>query len=332
MKNKSTLGLSCVAVAALLSACGNSQRGMTNGPTPMGYGVNGASPAYASPYTEQAQAPVPNMQQVTSPAQYVQQPMTQQQNIPLQEIQVLQERLKRAERAMLRLDKRMQLLERNELSRISNMEMNGAGTQSPSGMFQPMSYSETPSQSSGSASPLGMNSYQPVEPSVMLQNDHTGYSETQGFSGVALRPVGYTLPNDGKVTSSLQAAPAQVSQQQQHVLASRSPRLPSLADDTSDNSADDKSIAVWSIAYEAGKVWPEKAQLAGSRDVIEAIRNSDTLTVYARGDKPNSREFRDRVRAVSKYLSKVANVESVPIASMPSTHLGGDVVEIMVVR
>jgi hypothetical protein len=329
MKNKSTLSLSCVAVAALLSACGNSQRGLPNGPTPMGYGVNSqASPAYVSPYVERAQAPAPVMPQ-NSPS-HAYQPV--QQTAPLAEMQVLRERLKRAERAMLRLDKRMQLLERNELSRISGMEMNGAGTQAPSGMFQPMSYSETSSHLSGSATPLGMNSFQPVEPNAMLQNGHSAYSETQGFSGAALRPVGYNLPNDGMVRASLQAAPAQVQAAQTTTMASRTPRLPSLADDQGSDQDADKSIAVWSIAYEVGKVWPEKAQLAQSRDVIEAIRNSETTTVYARGEKPNSREFRDRVRAVSKYLSKVSNVESVPIASMPADHLGGDVVEIMVVR
>ncbi len=329
MKNKSTLSLSCVAIAALLSACGNSQRGLPNGPTPMGYGVTGqASPAFSQPYVEQAQAPVPMMPQASSPVQY----QAMDHSAPLAELQVLRERLKRAERAMLRLDKRMQLLERNELSRISGMEMNGAGTQAPSGMFQPMSYSETSSHVSGSASPLGVNSFQPVEPNAMLQNGHRGYDEQQGFSGAALRPVGYNLPNDGMVTSSLQAAPAQVSGQQTATLASRTPRLPSLADADTGSGEADKSIAVWSIAYEAGKVWPEKAQLTQSRDVIEAIRNSEQVTVYARGGKPNSREFRDRVRAVSKYLSKVSNVESVPIASMPADHLGGDVVEIMVVR
>ena len=105
--------------------------------------------------------------------------------------------------------------------------------------------------------------------------------------------------------------------------------LPSLADGPA--AAARGEVAIWAITYPSqDKVWPERDQLAASRQVVEALRQGEVYTVYARGNRPSSKVFRERVRALSRYLGRVAGQESVPIASLPAEHLGDDTIEIMV--
>ena len=81
--------------------------------------------------------------------------------------------------------------------------------------------------------------------------------------------------------------------------------------------------------------WPDRTQLPSSRDVVESLRqsgalNNGTVTLYARGKNANAVEFRERVKALSRYLSKVSSLDSVPIAAMPAPHLDDQTIEILV--
>lgn len=230
----------------------------------------------------------------------------------------LTERVRRVERAMIRLDRRMQLIERNELSRMTNGVMQGDTQQAPNqGSFQPMSY-----QGSEASSPARLPAVkQPYARPVT------------NSAGATYQPVAY---QDNRITSSLGVARKAVNQQ-----ASPSPRgmggafgnMPSLADenDKKKNGAD-SSVSIWTIEYENGKIWPAREQLVSSREIVRALAGENPVAIYARGARPSSKEFRERVRAVSKYLSKVTKVDNVPIASMPAKHMDGDTIEIIVTQ
>ncbi|MCP5405680.1 MAG: hypothetical protein H6922_05620 [Pseudomonadaceae bacterium] len=205
------------------------------------------------------------------------------------DIAQLGDRLQRVEKAMLRLDRRMQLVERNELNRM------------------------------GGETPAGLTSLTPQEETLAMQNMNIGPQYGNGFRAVS---------SEGAITSSLQAANTGVAS-----VGAAAPRLaglPSLADrgaaaSTSSREAD---LAVWTVIYENGKTWPDRNQLPFSRDVVEALRNGSGVTVFARGKHPQAVEFRERVKALSRYLGKVASLESVPISAIPAPHLGDDTIEI----
>lgn len=195
------------------------------------------------------------------------------------EVDKMSERVQRVEKAMLRLDRRMQLVERNELNRMGGGEISAVPSETP-----------------------------------VAQVQEIGPAYTDGF-----RPVA--------ITSSLQAAPSGNTQ-----MASAGPTrargLPSLADPSAAPTQPESELAVWTIRYGAEKVWPERDQLPLSRDVVEALRIGKNVTVFARGKYPQAVEFRERVRALSRYLGKVASLESVPIAAIPAAHLDDNTIEI----
>ena len=261
----------------------------------------------------------PQAQQQMAQQQMLQQQMMQQQGAAAQgnaselasEVNVMRERVRRVERALVRLDRRMQLIERNELSRMSGSSMEGASTPEVQNGFQPMSYNQ----------PQKLPALKPVA-TPQAQQANAGYQRV-GYQNANVN----ANINDGMITSSLGVAPKAAPQpaaQQQTAFASG---LPSLADDT--NKAADHNVSIWTISYENGKVWPNRKQLPASRDVIESLNSGKPVALFARGASPSSREFRERVRAISKYLSKVADVDNLPIASMSADHLDKDTIELI---
>lgn len=203
----------------------------------------------------------------------------------------LRERLERVERAMLRLDRRMQLVERNELGR-----MNGSDQ---------------------------MSGLEGGETFAMLN----GPAPASGFSNVsAERPI----------TSALQAAaPAgggnngfmRVADGQRQVASASG--LPSLADKApAAGRAPAEAVSIWTVRYGTEKIWPEREQLPASRDVVDSLRSGTPTTVFARGSLPQSVEFRDRVKALSRYLAKVSGQETVAISALNAPHLDKDTIEI----
>lgn len=207
----------------------------------------------------------------------------------------LQDRLSRTERAMLRLDRRMQLVEANELSRMDGAQMSSleSSVQPVSMVGQSIAPNAAP-ESAGSLMPVSMTNFMHNQ-NALAQRQMGSLQQANSMSG------GSALLG-----------------------------LPSLAD-TSKASAEGAAaeLAVWTISYQSKKIWPERAQLKSSRDVVTALRDADRpVAVYARGKHTNSKEFRERVRAVSRYLSKVTEREQVPIAALPAEHLDGDTIEI----
>lgn len=221
------------------------------------------------------------------------------------EMTILRERVIRMERAIVRLDRRMQLIERNELSRMSGQTMQGAMTPATQGAFQPMSYQK--------------KNAEPQTLSAVPTPKARQYANYQ--------PVSYPAQAE-KITSSLGVAP----KQPQSYTPNATPKsafsgLPSLADTQQD--ADDHKVSIWTINYQQGKVWPHRNQLPASRDVVESINSGKAVALFARGVNPSSKEFRDRVRAISKYLSKVTDTDQISIASMSAKHLDGDTIELL---
>lgn len=247
--------------------------------------------------------------------QYVASPQVSFQPSPqvMSQINGLQERVRRVERAMIRLDRRMQLIERNELSRMSKHHMQGESTTAPSGMFQPMSY--TPKQAVPVQQPQANNAYTPR--TMPFQRNATFQPVSMGG-------------NDGRITSSLQVAPQKVAYNKP-ASSNAFAGMPSLAD-KKDSGPKTDSVSVWTIRYEEEKVWPAREELKESHSVVQALRGDEPVALFARGARPASREFRERVRAVSKYLSKVSDLENVPIASMPAKYLDDDTIEILATK
>jgi len=305
MKKAQKIFVALIATALtspMLVGCA-SGGGMTAGPTPMRGGGMPMAQHPVAPHVAPQQ-----MQQQASPRM----PQMAQKKVEPKPVDLLKERVRRLERAMIRLDRRMQLLERNELARISSFHMEGEETKAPSeGLFKPMSYGSEPTNQQGSY----------TAPAVEPQMNYTIPSAVQqgGF-----RPVSV---NSSMVTSSLQVAPTQTFKKPQQMPATTS-HLPSLADK---GGKDDSrsSISVWTVNYDSQKVWPSRDQLAASRDVVKALRSDKPIALFARGSNPSSKEFRERVRALSKYLSKVSDMENVPIATMPAKHLDHGTIEIL---
>lgn len=255
------------------------------------------------------------------------------------EMNSVRERLRRVERAMIRLDRRMQLVERNELGRmngepVSSFQNNGNNLPNPdvNSLFKPMNFQQAqPAQQQYvQQHPVKVPGQYPAVQPVMPQNN--GYVQQQG---ARMMPMAYNgSAQQGQITSSLQAAPINVaaktelSTQKRQAFAG----LPSLADTTEDKKSDDASVAIWTIGYDTRKIWPARDQLTGSREVVEALRAEKPVALFARGARPASKEFRERVRALSRYLSRVSNKDSIPIASLPAEHLDGDTIEILATK
>lgn len=224
----------------------------------------------------------------------------------------LKERLERVEKAMLRLDRRMQLVEKNELSRMSGQ---GAAAEPARDL------SGTEEQVALRALNLGPASYTP---------DQGLASTVEGFQAVSSRA-------NTPITSALQAAPRVGSFGAAEPLAAprRVAGLPSLADPTeAENSGNGKmgpaaQVAIWTVKYGVEGTWPDREQLVGSRDVVETLRQTGGLTLYARGKNANGVQFRERVKALSRYLAKVSSLDSVPIVAMAAPHLDDQTIEIL---
>jgi hypothetical protein len=218
----------------------------------------------------------------------------------------LRERLERVEKAMLRLDRRMQLVERNELSRMS------------SGQTSDASDTIMPTAS---------------EEQTAMRALNLGPSQGE-FRAVSAQ--------EGSITSALQAAPRATTTSAFSSLADESsPRrdvagLPSLADPAplyrSAPTAPAAQMAIWTVSYNPDKIWPDRNQLSGSQDVVEALRKSGGMTLYARGKNANGVQFRERVKALSRYLSKVSGLETVPIVAMAAPRLDDETIEILATR
>lgn len=225
----------------------------------------------------------------------------------------LKERLDRVEKAMLRLDRRMQLVERNELSRMNGRTSSlGSTSTSPNAVALNVNAASGVSEEDEAMRALGLN-------------------EASGYRPVASR--------NEPITSALQAAPSLASsgvdapRTEPVRMASRG-GLPSLADPVRpagrDLKAGQQDVAIWTVQYESGKVWPDRSQLPASRDIVEVLRENGKANIYARGKNASAVEFRDRVKALSRYLSKVSSLETVPIAAMAAPHLDDETIEIVV--
>lgn len=243
----------------------------------------------------------------------------------MSEMNSLRERVLRVERAMIRLDRRMQLVEQNELSRMqgvpgSVMAPGGdaSGQMQGGASFRPMAFDGATTQQPARQMPVQGQTY-PAAPQQMQQ----GWMQVSAAA------------NDGMITSSLQAAPASTAAKSSGAAAAQRSfsGLPSLADNPdAQQNADDTSVAIWTIEYDNSKIWPSRDQLTGSREVVEALRSDKPVALFARGARPSSKEFRERVRALSRYLGRVANKESIPIASLPAEHLTADTIEILATK
>lgn len=289
---------------------------------------NAAYQNYAPAQAPAAPAPEPVQQ-----PQYVTSPRV------TAELNGLQERVRRVERAMIRLDRRMQLIERNELSRMSSEHMSGEGTAPVSGMFQPMSYKDEGNTSGATSLPYGAGltptQSAPVKmPSLGGASSMNTPARMMPFQRNATLQQVSMNTNPGLITSSLQVAPKTVayngSSSYEKGSSPRLSGLPSLADKKDEPKTD--SVFIWTIRYEDEKIWPERSELKDSGSVIQALRAGEPVALFARGARPASKEFRERVRAVSKYLSKVSEVENVPIASMPAKYLDEDTIEILATK
>lgn len=162
-------------------------------------------------------------------------------------------------------------------------------------------------------------SMSPQQEEQGLQAMNLGPSYSEGF-----RPV-------SAITSSLQAAPTDNTSGSSSATVSRG--LPSLADASpAVGAASAGELAVWTITYAGDKMWPERDQLPFSRDVVEALRSGQQVNVFARGKFTQAVEFRERVKALSRYLGKVSSLESVPISAIPANHLDQDTIEIFATR
>ncbi|PZP40004.1 MAG: hypothetical protein DI585_02310 [Pseudomonas fluorescens] len=301
---KASLGV--VILAAVTSGCQSSSAGMAYAAPPYpAYDYSGISPA-AGPV---AQSPMPS-QVVPSypPAAY--------QALEAANIE-LKERLERVEKAMLRLDRRMQLVERNELGRMGGQTSSlGAPTAPQSGYV-----------ASTSSGEMSSSDEQVAMKALNIGADASDY-----------RPV---ASRGEAITSALQAAPSlsstsfsgEVASSGEGVRVASRNNLPSLADPAPSVGRSlqqgNSDVAIWTVKYEPSKVWPDRAQLPSSRDVVEALRKNGTATIYARGKNANAVEFRERVKALSRYLSKVSSLESVPIAAMAAPHLDDETIEIL---
>lgn len=224
------------------------------------------------------------------------------------EISNLADRVRRVERAMIRLDTRMKLVERNELARFTASQQQSTPMSiTEQGGFQPTSFTTT--------------------------TDVVNFAKINSPFAKRMQP-NYTSPSvqSSLVTSSLQVAPKPMPVAKPQLASANNviASLPSLADNTA--SMQQKDVSIWTIEYSAHKIWPSRDQLAESKSVIDLLKGKDSVAVFARGANPSSKEFRERVRALSRYLGKVSQTQDVAIASMPASHLDDDTIEILVAK
>lgn len=236
--------------------------------------------------------------------------MAQLEAMTTEKISQMGERVRRVERAMIRLDRRMQVIERNELAKVSGLQSPEQG--GPTAMANP-----------------GQGRFQPT--SFNSGNFNQGQTPfARGAAILSRTPFAnrgsvdtHNLNSDHVSVAPLQPAQPQASQ------SAGGQRFASLADTKTDRSADTE-VAIWTVNYNPRKIWPDRAELAASSEVVTALREGRPVSVFARGARPSSKEFRERVRALSRYLGRVANLESVPIAAMPADHLNNDTIELLV--
>ncbi len=235
----------------------------------------------------------------------------------------LKERLERIEKALLRLDRRMQLVEQNELSRMSgvvapgtegatigNMEPDQESARRGANLAIPSVHSGAMAMKSLDRSTIAL-----VAPSGGGAGPEVGYQD--GFVPVSQDEEVKTVIN-----SPLQAG-------------TRLAGLPSLADPRQAEgrtAANTRNVAIWTVKYDPNKIWPDRNQLPSSRTVVDMIRNQGYSGVFARGANPGSPEFQERVKALSRYLSKVSSLDSLPISALPSPGLDPNTIELLVTR
>jgi outer membrane murein-binding lipoprotein Lpp len=214
----------------------------------------------------------------------------------------LTERVRRVERAMIRLDSRMRLIERNELARFTANQQESQ-MMNQQARLQPTSFNTT--------------------------NDIVNFARLNSPFSKRVQPNYAARP--GVVTSSLQVAPQQVNAQAQLASAGNTmTSIPSLADKSA--MTQEKDVSIWTVEYSDNKIWPTRDQLAKSQEVVSLLKGSEPVAIFARGSNPSSKEFRERVRALSRYLGKVAKSQDVAIATMPATHLDADTIEVLVTK
>lgn len=258
-----------------------------------------------NPNTQALAATQPN---VLAPTQALQQSQS-----ALDKVNEVDERVRRVERAMIRLDRRMQIIERNELARLSG-GMSVDPNQQAS--LQPTSYPLVGGEESIPESTIAPQ-FAPNGESVRGLMANGGSLGTPSITGsymssdIQPQPVAYSGGTIGVGTPGA--------------------AIPSLAD-TKDDQGAAANLAVWTVSYDENKIWPTRDQLAASRDVVDSLRSGGQVTVFARGARPSSKVFRERVRAISRYLGRVAGSDSIPIASMPAENLGEETIEVMVTR
>jgi small-conductance mechanosensitive channel len=229
------------------------------------------------------------------------------------------QRLERVEQALLRLDKRMQLVERNELGR-----MTGAGA-----MMGPSAQVNAPAQMAfaypaleRTATPAPMAAYPAATDDAQAASLAQSLAQTVDVALYQdnIQPVSNRMP-DTTIRGTLQAAPNTLGN-----------GLPSLADPRANSQAMPSSagqLAIWTVRYEPEKVWPDRDQLPASREVVDALRGSNTVTLVARGPNPTSKAFQERVRALSRYLAKVASLDTVPISTRATPGLDANTIELL---
>jgi hypothetical protein len=283
--------------------------------TPAGYPPAGYDYAnnVAAAQAAQAPAPAPLAPAATVYPALVDPVMAQRTAALQSELSKQDERLQRVERAMLRLDRRMQLVERNELGRMKTAALDD-------GTAPMMAGARSGTAAGGGvgddAGPETADAAIPALPSPRRAN----YGE--GFQPVSTA-----------ITSALQAAPDPRAEPDTAVRSGgqiAAASLPSLADQAPAMGrvpGEDDHLAIWTVHYDNDKVWPDRTELPSSRDVVTLLREGQA-TVFARGAQPNSREFRERVKAISRYLAKVTSLDSVPIAALAAPHLDGNTIEI----
>lgn len=264
-----------------------------------------------------------------------------------QEVVSLRDRVRRVERAMIRLDRRMQLVERNELARITALQ---ELKQKVSSVDEEQSQISNDKLKDDIAASFKKASLEPETRSLVARSEAP--ANMQAPSRIALQtspfargaavqsrritpmnfqPVAYQ-PTTAVVSTQI----GQPAQAKPSVVGVKMPvnTLPSLADKPEDaqQAQEEASVSFWTVNYTQEKIWPNRDQLAASRDVVEALRSDEKAVIFARGADTTSRTFRERVRALSRYLGRVANVDQVPISSMPAEHLDANTIEVIVSR
>ncbi len=270
-----------------------------------------------------------------------------------QEVVSLRDRVRRVERAMIRLDRRMQLVERNELARITALQelkqkvssvdeetMQKSTNQLKEDIaasFKKASLQQAPQQQAKSLVSRSNEATQENMPRIAMQTSPFARGaavQARRMTPMNFQPVAYQ-PTVAKPATQI-GAPAQ-QMKKPSVIGVKMPvnALPSLADsprNEAENTEAQAGVSFWTVNYAREKVWPERDQLAGSRSVVEALRSDEKAVIFARGADTTSRKFRERVRALSRYLGRVANVDQVPISSMPADHLDSNTIEVIVSR